>query len=62
MAKKKSDIKPGGVEEYIAKYPKDIKDKLKSIRTAIRQVMPDAVETVSYFQWPGYFYEGRLCV
>jgi uncharacterized protein YdhG (YjbR/CyaY superfamily) len=28
------------------------------MRTAIRQVAPDAVETVSYFQMPGYFYGG----
>ncbi|HSX18080.1 MAG TPA: DUF1801 domain-containing protein [Candidatus Saccharimonadales bacterium] len=59
MAKKKSEIKPGGVDEYIAKCPKDIQDKLKSIRMAIRQVAPDAVETVSYFQMPGYFYGGN---
>jgi uncharacterized protein YdhG (YjbR/CyaY superfamily) len=58
MAKKKSEIKPGGVEEYIAKCPKDAQGALRSMRAAIRQVAPDAVETVSYFQWPGYFYEG----
>lgn len=59
MAKRKSDIKPGGVEEYIATCPKDAQETLKSVRTAIRQVAPDAVETVSYFQMPGYFYSGE---
>jgi uncharacterized protein YdhG (YjbR/CyaY superfamily) len=58
MAKKRSDIKPGGVGEYIAKCPKDVQDKLESVRVAIGQVAPDAVETVSYFQMPGYFYSG----
>ena len=58
MSKKKSDIKPGGVDEYIAKCPKEIQAKLKSIRTAIKQVAPKAGETVSYFRMPGYYYEG----
>lgn len=58
MAKKKSDITPGGVEEYIGRCPKDAQAALKSMKLAIRRVMPDAVETVSYFQMPGYFYSG----
>ncbi len=58
MAKKKSDIKPGGVESYIAKCPKNAQATLKDTRAAIRQVAPDAVETVNYFQIPGYFYTG----
>jgi uncharacterized protein YdhG (YjbR/CyaY superfamily) len=58
MAKKRYDIKSGGVGEYIAKCPKDVQGKLKSMRVAIRQVAPDAVETVSYFQMPGYYYDG----
>jgi len=58
MAKKKSAIKPGGVDAYIAKCPKDVQGAMKSLRAAIRQVAPDAVETTSYFQMPGYFYSG----
>jgi uncharacterized protein YdhG (YjbR/CyaY superfamily) len=58
MAKKKTDIKPGGVSEYIAKCPKDVQSTLKILRSAIRQVAPDAVETVSYFRLPGYHYAG----
>ena len=58
MAKKKSQIKPGGVTEYIARCPKDAQGALKSMRRAIRQVARGAVETVSYFQMPGYFYGG----
>lgn len=58
MAKKKSEVKPGGVAEYIAKCPKGVQGALKGVRAAIRQVAPDAVETVSYFRMPGYFYGG----
>ena len=54
MAKKKSQIKPGGVAKYIATCPKEAQGALKSLRGAIRSVAPKAVETVSYFQYPGY--------
>ncbi|HET7673364.1 MAG TPA: DUF1801 domain-containing protein [Candidatus Saccharimonadales bacterium] len=56
MSAGKKTIVPGGVDEYIAKCPPEIQDKLQEIRTAIREVTPDAVETVSYFQFPGYGY------
>lgn len=49
---------PGGVEEYIKKYPKEVQRKLNIIRRAIRQVAPGSIETVSYFGIPGYSYEG----
>jgi len=58
---KKSDnqpIVPGGIDAYIAACPSSVQDKLAQIRTAIRSVAPDAIETVSYFQIPGYSYEG----
>ena len=51
-------IKPGGVPEYIAGCPKPVQAKLKDMRTAIRSVVPDAIETLSYFEMPGYSYEG----
>ena len=54
----KKIIVPGGVDEYILEYPKDIQNKLTLIRTAIRELAPDAIETVSYFGIPGYCYEG----
>jgi uncharacterized protein YdhG (YjbR/CyaY superfamily) len=56
--KKSRVIKPGGVDEYIAKCPKNVQNRLLEMRAAIREVAPDAVETVSYFDMPGYFYEG----
>ena len=54
----KKIIISGGVGEYISGYPKDIQSKLVLIRTAIRELAPDAIETVSYFGIPGYCYEG----
>lgn len=51
-------IIPGGVDEYIASFPKPIQVKLTELRKAVRQVAPDAIETVSYFGIPGYSYEG----
>ena len=54
----KKVIVPGGVDEYIVSCPSGVRTKLKQIRSAIRDVAPDAIETVSYFQFPGYSYEG----
>jgi uncharacterized protein YdhG (YjbR/CyaY superfamily) len=59
MSKSKIDsIIPGGVDEYIAACPNEVQSKLFDIRTAIQEVTPDAIETVSYFQIPGYSYKG----
>jgi uncharacterized protein YdhG (YjbR/CyaY superfamily) len=51
-------IVPGGVDEYIDKCPKGVQTQLRDIRTAIQEAAPGYTETVSYFQMPGYFYEG----
>lgn len=56
--KNSREIKPGGVPEYIARWPKPIQAALKEMRATIRSVVPDAIETVSYFEMPGYSYEG----
>lgn len=50
----KKIVVPGGVEEYILEYPKDVQAKLKMVRSSIRGVAPDAIETVSYFGIPGW--------
>lgn len=55
---KSKDVVPGGVDEYIEKCPKDIQPQLTAIRTAIQAAAPGSTETVSYFEMPGYFYEG----
>jgi uncharacterized protein YdhG (YjbR/CyaY superfamily) len=55
----KSDpLVPGGVDEYIAGCPVEAQSQLNAIRAAIRAVAPDSVETVSYFEMPGYSYPG----
>jgi uncharacterized protein YdhG (YjbR/CyaY superfamily) len=56
--KRSAAIKPGGVGEYIAGCPKQVHGKLADVRAAIQAVAPDAIETVSYFNIPGYSYEG----
>lgn len=57
-SKKSRIIKPGGIPKYISLWPKPVQAKLKEIRALIRAVAPDAVETMSYFDMPGYSYEG----
>jgi uncharacterized protein YdhG (YjbR/CyaY superfamily) len=54
----KKPLVPGGVDEYIADCPKEAKDALEQIRATIRDVAPEAIETVSYFTIPGYSYPG----
>ncbi len=51
-------IKPGGVDKYIARCPKRVQTRLREIRIATRAAASGSTETVSYFQMPGYFYEG----
>lgn len=51
-------IVPGGVDEYIAHCPAAIRVNLEQMRAAIRSAAPESVETVSYFQIPGYSYAG----
>jgi uncharacterized protein YdhG (YjbR/CyaY superfamily) len=58
--KRSNAIKPGGVDEYVARWPTQVQKKLRDMRSAIREVAPDAVETVSYFDMPGYSYEGYV--
>jgi uncharacterized protein YdhG (YjbR/CyaY superfamily) len=51
-------ILPGGVDEYIGQCPSEVQAALGDIRAAIQAAAPGSTETVSYFQMPGYFYEG----
>jgi uncharacterized protein YdhG (YjbR/CyaY superfamily) len=48
----------GDVDAYIASCPKSAQGRLREIRGAIRAVAPDATETTSYFNLPGYSYPG----
>jgi uncharacterized protein YdhG (YjbR/CyaY superfamily) len=51
-------VVPGGVDEYIKASPQEVRSKLEDIRSAIQSASPGSSETVSYFQMPGYYYEG----
>lgn len=41
------------IDAYIARAPKEAQGKLRKVRTAIREVAPDAVEGISYMM-PAY--------
>jgi uncharacterized protein YdhG (YjbR/CyaY superfamily) len=54
------------VDEYIAAAPKDVQPKLREVRAAIRDVAPDAGESISYgmpfYNYKGESgYKGRFC-
>jgi uncharacterized protein YdhG (YjbR/CyaY superfamily) len=57
---------PKDVDSYLAAAPWRVQSKLRMVREAIREVAPDAVESISYGM-PFYSYrgeagiEGRLC-
>ena len=55
--RKKSKQK--NVDEYIMSAPKEVQGKLKELRKAIKQTVPDAEEKLSYGM-PYYSYKGRL--
>ena len=62
MAKKTSSstkiVVPGGVDEYIKSCPQEVRANLDEIREAIQSASTGSSETVSYFEMPGYYYEG----
>jgi uncharacterized protein YdhG (YjbR/CyaY superfamily) len=50
--------KSSGVEEYIARCPKEAQGDLAKVRAAIRAAVPGAAERTDYFQMPGYSHPG----
>jgi uncharacterized protein YdhG (YjbR/CyaY superfamily) len=50
--------KSSGVDEYIARCPKEAQGDLAKIRAAIRAAAPGATERTDYFQMPGYSHPG----
>jgi len=46
MATSKSQFKT--IDEYIARFPKDVRDVLEELRRVIRESAPKAEETISY--------------
>lgn len=49
------------IDEYIAAFPADVQATLQSLRSAIRETAPNAVETISY-QMPTYQLNGKNLV
>lgn len=47
------------VDDYIASAPVALQGKLEEIRSAIREIAPEAVESISYGM-PYYSYKGKL--
>ena len=47
------------VGEYISSAPKEVQQKLKELRTIIKEVAPNSLEKISYGM-PYYGYKGRL--
>jgi len=56
--KKSRTVKPGGIDEYIAQCPEQVRGTLAEVRAAIQAAAPAAIETVSFFDMPGYSYAG----
>lgn len=47
------------MDEYIARFPRDVQVKLEKLREVIREAAPDAQEKISY-QMPTFALEGNL--
>ncbi len=50
---------PGDVDAYILSAPREVQRKLREVRAAIREVAPEAAESISYGM-AYYSYRGRL--
>lgn len=48
------------VDQYIAKTPIAVQQKLKQIQKAIKSAAPKATERMDYFDMPGYSYDDKL--
>lgn len=59
MQASKSQFKT--VDEYIAKFPKDVRDVLEELRRVIREAAPEAEEAISYGM-PAFKLHGRSLV
>jgi uncharacterized protein YdhG (YjbR/CyaY superfamily) len=51
--------KPNNIDEYITNYPDDVQAKLQTLRETIREVAPEASETISYGM-PTFQLKGNL--
>jgi uncharacterized protein YdhG (YjbR/CyaY superfamily) len=49
------------VDEYVAALPEDVRPVMEEVRRAVRRVVPDATEAISY-QMPTFLLDGRPLV
>jgi len=54
-----SNPPPESVDAYIQSFPADVQSKLQALRSAIKALAPDALETISY-RMPAYQFHGPL--
>ena len=54
-------INPGSIDEYIARFPKEVQVLLTQIREVIREVAPEAEERISY-DMPTFNIEGKYLI
>lgn len=50
---------PENIDSYIATFPENVQHQLNTLRKAIQQAAPDAVETIKYAM-PTYVQQGNL--
>lgn len=55
---KSTDV-PKNIDEYIAKFPIEVQEKLQKIRKIVRDAAPEATEKISY-QMPTFYLYGNL--
>ena len=55
----KSEIKFSNIDEYIALFPIETREKLVQMRELIRSLVPEATEKISY-QMPTFYLNGNL--
>ena len=47
------------IDEYIAQFPPDVREKLQQIRAVIKEAAPEATEKIGY-QMPAFYLNGNL--
>jgi uncharacterized protein YdhG (YjbR/CyaY superfamily) len=52
---------PNSIDQYIETFPKEVQEKLLHLRKAIKEVIPEAEETISY-QMPTFKINGKYIV
>ncbi len=50
---------PKNIDEYIAEWPKEVQDRLQTLRRTIREAAPGAEEAISY-KMPAFKLHGNL--